>query len=149
MNRARLLFPATSDLFLVSGALNPHTHGVRALLFRMGRCRLAIFVPAVIFAVLSAPSCLAAVPGSNVPLAPRPPMGWNDWAHCQCGHTAQTILANARALVRTGLSARRYNIVTVGPTQFVQTRRSDNITNFATLPPDLFWMHAAPLFIRD
>jgi hypothetical protein len=55
MYRARLLLPATSDLFLLFGALHPHTHGVRALLFRMGRCRIAIFVPAVIFTVLSAP----------------------------------------------------------------------------------------------
>lgn len=46
-------------------------------------------------------------------LAATPPMGWNDWAHYQCGFTAQTILANARALVRTGLAARGYNTVTI------------------------------------
>ncbi|MGH9588451.1 MAG: ricin-type beta-trefoil lectin domain protein [Acidobacteriaceae bacterium] len=47
------------------------------------------------------------------PLAPVPPMGWNDWAHYQCGFTAQTILENARALVKTGLAARGYNTVTI------------------------------------
>lgn len=42
-----------------------------------------------------------------------PPMGWNDWAHYQCDYTAATILANARALVRTGLAARGYDTVTI------------------------------------
>ena len=46
-------------------------------------------------------------------LAPVPPMGWNDWAHYQCGFSAQTILDNANALVRTGLAARGYNTVTI------------------------------------
>jgi alpha-galactosidase len=46
-------------------------------------------------------------------LAMTPPMGWNDWAHYQCGFTAQTIMANARALVRTGLAARGYDTVTI------------------------------------
>lgn len=40
-------------------------------------------------------------------------MGWNDWAHYQCDFTASTILANARALVRTGLAARGYGTVTI------------------------------------
>jgi alpha-galactosidase len=40
-------------------------------------------------------------------------MGWNDWAHYQCGFTADTILANARGLVSTGLAARGYKTVTI------------------------------------
>jgi alpha-galactosidase len=40
-------------------------------------------------------------------------MGWNDWAHYQCGYTAQTILDNAKALVSTGLAALGYNTVTI------------------------------------
>lgn len=52
--------------------------------------------------------------GENVGvLASLPPMGWNDWAHYQCGFTAQTILDNAQALVKTGLAARGYNTVTI------------------------------------
>jgi alpha-galactosidase len=47
------------------------------------------------------------------PLAATPPMGWNDWAHYQCDFTAETILANARALVSTGLAARGYRTVTI------------------------------------
>jgi alpha-galactosidase len=64
---------------------------------------------------------LAAVGGKAVPsygapansskLADTPPMGWSAWAHYQCGYTAQTVLSNARALVRTGLAARGYTMV--------------------------------------
>lgn len=51
--------------------------------------------------------------GAQQRLAATPPMGWNDWAHYQCDYTANTILANARALVRTGLAARGYDTVTI------------------------------------
>ena len=40
-------------------------------------------------------------------------MGWNDWAHYQCGYTAQTILDNAHALVSTGLAKLGYDTVTI------------------------------------
>jgi alpha-galactosidase len=46
-------------------------------------------------------------------LAATPPMGWNDWAHYQCDFTAQTILSNAHALVKSGLAARGYDTVTI------------------------------------
>jgi alpha-galactosidase len=46
-------------------------------------------------------------------LAATPPMGWNDWAHYQCGFTAQTILENAHALVNSGLARRGYDTVTI------------------------------------
>src|SRR5215469_1791885 len=57
-------------------------------------------------------------------LAATPPMGWNDWAHYQCDFTAATILANARALVRTGLAARGYNTVTIDDCWMTKTRDS-------------------------
>ena len=47
------------------------------------------------------------------PPAQTPPMGWNDWAHYQCGFTALTILSNARALVKSGLAAHGYDTVTI------------------------------------
>lgn len=53
-----------------------------------------------------------------------PPMGWNDWAHYQCDYTAATILANARALVRTGLAARGYDTVTIDDC-WMTTKRDD------------------------
>lgn len=53
------------------------------------------------------------VPNPQSDLAEAPPMGWNDWAQYQCRYTAKTILANARALVSTGLAARGYVTVTI------------------------------------
>ncbi|MHB1871110.1 MAG: ricin-type beta-trefoil lectin domain protein [Steroidobacteraceae bacterium] len=50
---------------------------------------------------------------ADVLLAATPPMGWNDWAHYQCRFDANTILANARALVKSGLAARGYDTVTI------------------------------------
>jgi alpha-galactosidase len=56
------------------------------------------------------------LPGFGAPavgpkLAATPPMGWSAWAHYQCGYTGQTVLSNARALVRTGLAVRGYKMV--------------------------------------
>jgi alpha-galactosidase len=73
----------------------------------------------VLLVLLFACVCGMALPGfaasssASQPLAATPPMGWNDWAHYQCGFTAQTILANANALVKTGLAAHGYNTVTI------------------------------------
>lgn len=55
----------------------------------------------------------AASHAHSEPLALTPPMGWNDWAHYQCGFTAQTILDNAQALVNSGLAAAGYDTVTI------------------------------------
>ncbi|MGB6489179.1 MAG: ricin-type beta-trefoil lectin domain protein [Steroidobacteraceae bacterium] len=57
-------------------------------------------------------------------LAATPPMGWNDWAHYQCDYTAATIVANARALVKTGLAARGYDTVTIDDCWMLKTRDS-------------------------
>jgi len=57
-------------------------------------------------------------------LAVTPPMGWNDWAHYQCGYTAATILANARALVRSGLASRGYDTVTIDDCWMLRSRDS-------------------------
>lgn len=68
------------------------------------------------------PAVLAALPFACAGLPPalaaqalalRPPMGRNDRAHYQCHDAAQTIPANARALVRTGLPARGFGKVTI------------------------------------
>lgn len=62
--------------------------------------------------------------GAQQRLAVTPPMGWNDWAHYQCDFTAQTILANAHALVRTGLAARGYDTVTIDDCWMLKDRDS-------------------------
>ena len=67
----------------------------------------------IMFVILLAFFCGVAFPGLAAPansarqLAATPPMGWNDWAHYQCNFTSQTILANAKALVKTGLGGTR------------------------------------------
>ncbi|TAM78688.1 MAG: hypothetical protein EPN47_20065 [Acidobacteria bacterium] len=82
---------------------------------RKGRAR---FQPAIVVFLFLVSTSGAAVPGVGAaadegPLAATPPMGWNDWAHYQCGFTADTILDNARALVSTGLATLGYNTVTI------------------------------------
>jgi alpha-galactosidase len=71
--------------------------------------RLAAFLLCGILPMLL--STLAS--GAQHRLALTPPMGWNDWAHYQCDYTAKTILANARALLSSGLAARGYDTVTI------------------------------------
>lgn len=75
---------------------------------------LRIVFRAVLVVVLLMASC--AIPASaqgTGRLALTPPMGWNDWAHYECDFTADDILANAQALVKTGLSSHGYNTVTI------------------------------------
>lgn len=74
-----------------------------------------IVAPALLLAAVWVPvvSGFAATDHVARQLAVTPPMGWNDWAHYQCNYTAQDILANARALVKTGLAARGYDTVTI------------------------------------
>lgn len=76
------------------------------------RLAIPLSVLPVLFCCL-VPSSMAALRATKSQLAPTPPMGWNDWAHYQCGYTAQTILDNARALVKTGLAAHGYKYVTI------------------------------------
>lgn len=78
------------------------------------RC-VSFFLPMLLLMAVgfSADSGFAAVDPAAHSLAMTPPMGWNDWAHYQCRFTAQDILANAHALVKSGLAARGYNTVTI------------------------------------
>ncbi|MFE7780082.1 glycoside hydrolase family 27 protein [Streptomyces nigrescens] len=51
--------------------------------------------------------------GAYPNLAPRPPMGWNNWSYYMCDLDQKVVLGNARALVRTGLARKGYRTVTV------------------------------------
>ena len=81
-----------------------------------GRNPLRLIISVSLFLVLfnlgAAVPSIAAAAGKKE-LAATPPMGWNDWAHYQCGYTADTILDNARALVSTGLARLGYDTVTI------------------------------------
>lgn len=76
-------------------------------LYRFRRFLPLIFVCGTAIWVQAAPA------NSSKPLAQTPPMGWNDWAHYQCGYTSHTILDNAKALVKTGLAKHGYDTVTI------------------------------------
>jgi alpha-galactosidase len=65
-----------------------------------------------------------ATSGDGRALALTPPMGWNDWAHYQCGVTEQIITANADALVSSGLAAKGYDTVTVDDCWMASARDS-------------------------
>jgi alpha-galactosidase len=85
----------------------------------------------IVSALLLAVAWISAVPGFAATdpvvrqLAVTPPMGWNDWAHYQCNYTSEDILANARALVKTGLAARGYNTVTIDDCWMQKGRGAD------------------------
>jgi alpha-galactosidase len=68
--------------------------------------------------------CIAAPPEGGRPLAATPPMGWNDWDRYECGYTAEDLLSNARALVKTGLAARGYDTVTIDDCWMLKDRDS-------------------------
>jgi alpha-galactosidase len=75
--------------------------------------RLPFFHAVVVTLSAGALFAISAPAQTTERLALRPPMGWNDWAHYQCDFTADDILANAKALVKTGLASRGYNTVTI------------------------------------
>jgi alpha-galactosidase len=78
-----------------------------------------------------------ATSGDGAALAVTPPMGWNDWAHYQCGYTESTILQNAEALVSSGLAAKGYNTVTIDDCWMETSRDSSgNLVANPTLFPD-------------
>ncbi|MER5640738.1 ricin-type beta-trefoil lectin domain protein [Kitasatospora sp. NPDC002227] len=83
-----------------------------------------------------------ATSGDGRALAVTPPMGWNDWAHYQCGITEQTITSNADALVSTGLAAKGYSTVTVDDCWMSTTRDSSgNLTaDPAKFPHGMAWL---------
>ncbi|QMU71074.1 ricin-type beta-trefoil lectin domain protein [Streptacidiphilus sp. P02-A3a] len=85
----------------------------------------------------SASASTTATSGDGAALAVTPPMGWNDWAHYQCGYNESTILQNARALVSSGLAAKGYNTVTIDDCWMESSRDSagDLVAN-PTLFPD-------------
>ncbi len=83
---------------------------LRTLRLRLSSVSLMTLLVALVCAI-TIPSFAASANGKV--LAPTPPMGWNDWAHYQCDFTAQTILNNAKELVKSGLAAHGYNTVTI------------------------------------
>ena len=91
----------------------------------------------LVAAALAVPAVLTTIPAAAAPLAPTPPMGWNDWAHYQCNYNEQTILDNANALVSTGLAAKGYNPVTMDDCWMAGSRDANgNLVADSTRFPD-------------
>lgn len=83
--------------------------------------RLIVRLLVIAIAMALAVPCFA-TPKIGGALAATPPMGWNDWAHYECNYNADTIVANARALVTSGLAAHGYNTVTIDDCWMQKTR---------------------------
>ena len=92
-------------------------------------------------AVTPQPAPASPAAGSAV-LASTPPMGWNDWAHYECGVTEQTVTANADALVTTGLAAKGYKTVTVDDCWMAGSRDSSGhlVADAAKFPHGMAWL---------
>ncbi|MBS2540058.1 ricin-type beta-trefoil lectin domain protein, partial [Catenulispora sp. NF23] len=95
----------------------------------------------------------ATVPTPTIPTAPTttkpaatlaatPPMGWNDWAHYQCSVDESTVVANADALVSTGLAAKGYTTVTVDDCWMASARDADGdlVADPTKFPHGMAWL---------
>jgi alpha-galactosidase len=58
-------------------------------------------------------------------LALTPPMGWNDWYQYRCGVTQADVLANAQALVSSGLAKLGYDYVNLDDCWMAPARAAD------------------------
>ncbi|MFC6704418.1 NEW3 domain-containing protein [Flexivirga alba] len=67
----------------------------------------------------------AASGGSYNGLALTPPMGWNDWSYYQCNIDESLIVAQAKALVSTGLAKKGYDTVTTDDCWMAGSRAAD------------------------
>ena len=123
------------------GGLSPHPYP----LSRRGPARLALCAALALtgagaqLAATGAPAAQAsttATSGDGAALAVTPPMGWNDWAHYQCGVTEAIVEANARALVSSGLAAKGYDTVTVDDCWMASSRDANGnlVANPSTFP---------------
>ncbi|MFC1415221.1 NEW3 domain-containing protein [Streptacidiphilus cavernicola] len=99
---------------------------------------LLLSVPAAAAATTATATTAATPAAAQYPgYAPTPPMGWNDWSYYQCGENEQNVLANARALVSSGLAAKGYDTVTIDDCWMAADRDSaGNLVPDPTTFPD-------------
>lgn len=71
----------------------------------------------------------APVAGNTAPawngLAPTPPMGYNNWSYYQCNINEGLILAQAKALISSGLAKKGYDTITIDDCWMAKKRNSD------------------------
>ncbi|MEU6281983.1 NEW3 domain-containing protein [Streptomyces sp. NPDC047028] len=97
---------------------------------RTARGRSALALAAALSALtlggLAAPAAAESPTDAAYPnLAPTPPMGWNNWSYYGCDISEATVLANARALVSSGLAAKGYDTVTTDDCWMSHSRDAD------------------------
>lgn len=103
----------------------------------------ALCTVAALMAVVAPASSAAPAPASSAAPAPHaartagsasqsynglaltPPMGWNDWYQYRCNVTEDDVLANARALVSSGLARLGYDYVNLDDCWMAPTRAAD------------------------
>ncbi|WP_411104582.1 ricin-type beta-trefoil lectin domain protein [Streptomyces sp. cmx-4-9] len=110
------------------------------------RASLPCLTAAALLALALAPVPAAAEPTatSDTPLALTPPMGWNNWAHYLCDIDEATVVANADALVSTGLAAKGYDTVTVDDCWMTRSRddRGNLVVDAQKFPHGMAWLGA-------
>ncbi|CAM5635946.1 alpha-galactosidase [Streptomyces avidinii] len=108
------------------------------------RASLPGLTAAAVFALTLSPAPVAAEPKatSDTPLALTPPMGWNNWAHYMCDIDEAKVVANADALVATGLAAKGYDTVTVDDCWMTKSRDADGnlVVDTEKFPHGMAWL---------
>ncbi|MER8095676.1 ricin-type beta-trefoil lectin domain protein [Streptomyces goshikiensis] len=108
------------------------------------RASLPCLTAVALLALSLAPAPAAAEPTAtaDTPLALTPPMGWNNWAHYMCDIDEAKVVANADALVRTGLAAKGYDTVTVDDCWMLKSRDAGGglVTDTARFPHGMAWL---------
>ncbi|MFD9380742.1 ricin-type beta-trefoil lectin domain protein [Streptomyces sp. NPDC059999] len=108
------------------------------------RASLPCLTAAALLALLLSPATAAAEPTatSDTPLALTPPMGWNNWAHYMCDIDEAKVVANADALVSTGLAAKGYDTVTVDDCWMLKSRDADGdlVADPERFPHGMAWL---------
>ncbi|MGW0363993.1 ricin-type beta-trefoil lectin domain protein [Streptomyces sp. NPDC002990] len=111
--------------------------------------RLRASLPCLTAAALLALSLSPAAPAaadptatSDTPLALTPPMGWNNWAHFMCDIDEAKVVANADALVSTGLAAKGYDTVTVDDCWMTRSRDAQGalVVDTEKFPHGMAWL---------
>ncbi|MCX4695792.1 ricin-type beta-trefoil lectin domain protein [Streptomyces sp. NBC_01408] len=108
------------------------------------RASLPCLTAAALLALALAPAPAAAEPTatSDTPLALTPPMGWNNWAHYMCDIDESKVIANADALVSTGLAAKGYDTVTVDDCWMTKSRDAQGnlVVDTQKFPRGMAWL---------
>ncbi|MEU9944133.1 ricin-type beta-trefoil lectin domain protein [Streptomyces lavendulae] len=110
------------------------------------RASLPCLTAAALLALALCPAPAAAEPTAtgDTPLALTPPMGWNNWAHYMCEVDEATVVANADALVSSGLAAKGYDTVTVDDCWMEKSRDAlgNLVVDTAKFPHGMAWLGA-------